>query len=148
VLPVTVRVYFPVGVPGLLVTLELPPPPPQPAIAKISSNPAASVTNTAQGRLTRGCRRLRTTQARPERSTASRSDPVRQGESGGAGGSSRERGALIEGAVVVTLTVTFVAELPAVNGFGETVQVASEGAPVQVKATLWLNPPSPATLNV
>jgi hypothetical protein len=44
--------------------------------------------------------------------------------------------------------VTFVAELPGVIGLGETVQVASEGAPVHVKPTLWLNPPSPATLKV
>jgi hypothetical protein len=76
------------------------------------------------------------------------SDPVGQGESGGARGSGRERGAPAEGAVVVMLTVTFVAELPIVTGFGETVQVASEGAPVQVKLALWLNPPSPATLKV
>jgi hypothetical protein len=65
------------------------------------------------------------------------------GDRGGAGGSGRERGALVEGAVVLTVTVTFVAELPTVTGFG-TVQVASEGAPVQVRLTLWLNPPSPA----
>jgi hypothetical protein len=53
-----------------------------------------------------------------------------------------------EGAVVVTVTVTLVAELPAVTGFGETVQAASEGAPVQAKLTLWLNPPSPPRLKV
>jgi hypothetical protein len=70
------------------------------------------------------------------------------GEKGGTGGSGRERGALTEGAVVVTLTVIFVAELPGVTGLGETVQVASEGAPAQVKLTLWLNPPSPPTLKV
>jgi hypothetical protein len=46
------------------------------------------------------------------------------------------------------VTVTLVAELPAVTGLGETVQVASEGAPVQVKLTLWLNPFSPPTLKV
>jgi hypothetical protein len=44
--------------------------------------------------------------------------------------------------------VIFVAELPGVSVLGETVQVASEGAPVQVKPTLWLNPPSPPTLKV
>ena len=38
--------------------------------------------------------------------------------------------------------------LPGAAGFGETVQVASVGAPVQVKLTLWLNPPSPATPKV
>ena len=45
------------------------------------------------------------------------------------------RGAPTEGAVVVTFTVTFVEELLRVNELGETVQVASEGAPVQVKVT-------------
>ena len=60
----------------------------------------------------------------------------------------RERGTLTEGAVVVTLTVTFVAELPGVIVLGETVQVASEGAPAQVKLTVWLNPPSPTALKV
>jgi hypothetical protein len=79
---------------------------------------------------------------------ASISRPLSPGDSRGAGGSGRERGTLNEGAVVVTLTVTFVAELPAVTEVGETVQVASEGAPLQVKLTLWLNPASPATLKV
>jgi hypothetical protein len=69
------------------------------------------------------------------------------GEKDGTGGSRRKRGAPAEAAVVVTLTVIFVAELPAVTAFG-TVQVASEGAPVQVKLTLWLNPPSPAIVKV
>ena len=58
------------------------------------------------------------------------------------------RGAVTEGAVVVTVTVTLVAELPAVAGFGETVQVASEGAPAHVKFTAPDNPPSPPTLKV
>jgi hypothetical protein len=44
--------------------------------------------------------------------------------------------------------VIFVAELPTVAGLGETVHVDSEGAPVQVKVTAWLNPPSPPTLKV
>jgi hypothetical protein len=65
----------------------------------------------------------------------------RPGDRGGTGGRGREHGVLVEGAVVVTVTVTFVAELPAVTGFGETVQVASKGAPVQVKVTFWFNPP-------
>jgi hypothetical protein len=54
----------------------------------------------------------------------------------------------VDGGVVVTVTVTFAAELPGVTGFGEAEQVASEGAPVQVKLTAWFNPPSPATLSV
>jgi hypothetical protein len=82
------------------------------------------------------------------RTKASINRSLRPGDTGGTGGSGRERGALAEGAVVVTLTVIFVAELPGVTGVGGTVQVASEGAPVQVKLTLWLNPPSPPTLKV
>jgi hypothetical protein len=78
---------------------------------------------------------------------ASINRPLRPGERGGTRGRGRERGVLTEGAVVVTVTVTFVAELPAVTGFG-TVQVASEGAPVQVRLTLWLNPHSPAIVKV
>jgi hypothetical protein len=82
------------------------------------------------------------------RAKASINRPLRSGDRSGAGGSGRERGAPTEGAVVVTLTVILVAELPGVTVLGETVQVTSEGAPVQLKLTLWLNPPSPATLKV
>jgi hypothetical protein len=82
------------------------------------------------------------------RPKASINRPLTPGDRGGTGGRGRERGALTEGAVVVTVTVTLVAELPAVTGFGETVQVASEGAPVQVKFTVPDNPPSPPTLKV
>jgi len=55
------------------------------------------------------------------------------------------RGASAEGAVVVTVTVTFE---PGLAGLGETVQVASEGAPVQVKDTVPDIPPKLPTLNV
>lgn len=55
------------------------------------------------------------------------------------------RGTSAEGAVVATLTVTLV---PAEAGLGETLQVASEGAPVQVKDTVPDNPPKLPTLNV
>ena len=82
------------------------------------------------------------------RTKASINRPLRPGERGGTGGSGRERGTLSEGPVVATLTVIFVAELPAVSGFGETVQVASEGAPVQVTVTVPENPPSPPTLKL
>jgi hypothetical protein len=78
---------------------------------------------------------------------ASINRPLRPGDRGGTGGSGRERGVLSEGAVVVTVMVTFVAELHTVTGFG-TVQVASEGAPVQVRLTLWSNAPSLAALKV
>jgi hypothetical protein len=36
---------------------------------------------------------------------------------------------------------TFLSELPSFTGLGETAQVALEGAPVQVKVTIWFNPP-------
>jgi hypothetical protein len=74
--------------------------------------------------------------------------PPGPGKSGLAGGRCRERGALSEAAVVVTATVIFVAELPGVSVLGDTVHVDFEGAPVQVKLTLWLNPPWPATAKV
>ena len=48
---------------------------------------------------------------------------------------------LPEGAVVATVMVTFVRELPAVTGLGKTAQVDPEGAPVQVKVTISFNPP-------
>ncbi len=79
---------------------------------------------------------------------ASINKPLRPGDRGGTGGIGRKRGALTEGAVVLTVTVTLVAVLPAVTGLGATVQVASEGAPVQAKVTVPVNPPSPPTLKV
>ena len=60
----------------------------------------------------------------------------------------RTCGVASEAAVVVTVTVTVVAELPTVIGLGETVQLASVGAPAQVKLTVPLMPPAPPTLNV
>jgi hypothetical protein len=50
---------------------------------------------------------------------------------------------LAEGAVVVTETVML---LPGVAELGETVQVDSEGAPVQLKLTVSDIPPSAPTL--
>jgi hypothetical protein len=44
--------------------------------------------------------------------------------------------------------VTVAAVLPAVTGVGETVQLDSEGTPVQAKLTLWLNPSSPVKLKL
>jgi len=72
---------------------------------------------------------------------ASSNKPLKPSESGGTRGKGRERGAPTEAAVVVTVTVKFVAEFPTVTGFGETVQVASEGAPVQTKFTVPDIPP-------
>jgi hypothetical protein len=128
--------------------LALPPPPPHPASARVSNNAEATGTIVDCHRITPGCFRRPMAHAIAARAKASINRPLRPGDRGGAGGRGRERGTLSEGAVVLTVMVTFVAELPAVTGFGETVQVASEGAPVQVKLTLWLNPPSPPTLNV
>ena len=82
------------------------------------------------------------------RARASIHRPLKPGVFGEVGGMGRDRGALPEAAVVETVTVTLVAELPTVNGFDATVQVASDGAPAQVKVTAPENPPSPATLNV
>jgi hypothetical protein len=46
------------------------------------------------------------------------------------------RGISSDGAVVETVTVTFVDELLKVSEVGETVQDAFAGAPVQVKVTV------------
>ena len=60
----------------------------------------------------------------------------------------RERGAVIVGAVVETLTVTLVTEAPGVTGLRETVQEASEGAPSQVNVIGPDIPPWPPTLRL
>jgi hypothetical protein len=45
--------------------------------------------------------------------------------------------------VVETATVTDVDDLPfSVTGLGVSVQVESEGAPLHVRFTVWLSPPS------
>ena len=54
-----------------------------------------------------------------------------------AGGRSRVRGATIDRAVVLTLTVALAAVVPLKGSeFGDTVQVASVGAPVQASETV------------
>jgi hypothetical protein len=51
------------------------------------------------------------------------------------------RGSVMEGAVVVTVVVKDEAAPPlGVRDAGESVQIASEGAPVQVRVTVPLNP--------
>src|SRR5208282_674156 len=87
-------------------------------------------------------------QAIAARTKASISRPFRPGDRGGTGGRGRERGALSVGTVVRTVTVTVVAELPKVTGFGETVQLVSAGAPVQVKVIVPDNPPRPPRLKL
>ena len=99
----------------------------------------------ASSKLARPCalptlRQLVATQTIAARSKAKKWRPRELGKCGWMGGSAR--GALADGAVVVTDTVIFVAELPGVSGFGETVHVASDGAPAQLKFTAWFRPPT------
>jgi hypothetical protein len=52
-----------------------------------------------------------------------------------------------DGAVVETFTISPVAEFPGVAEEGDTEQLASAGAPLQVNDTDWLNPPEAAKLS-
>jgi hypothetical protein len=113
----------------------------------MSNNPAVSGRKADRHGLMPGYFPRQIAQTSVARTHARIHRPLMPCDMGASGGRRRERGALTEGAVVVTLTVTLVTELPAVTEFG-TVQVASEGAPVQVRLTLRLNPPSPARLKV
>jgi hypothetical protein len=88
------------------------------------------------------------THAMVARKRASINRPLGLGDRGGTGGRSRDGGAVSEAAVVVTVMVTVVGELPTVTGFGEIVQVASAGTPVQAKVTVPDMPPIPPTLKV
>ena len=66
---------------------------------------------------------------------------------GPSGGERRRLGGTRVGAVVVTVTVTETdPDALGVADEGLTEQVASEGAPVQVKLMLWFKPPSPPKL--
>ena len=117
----------------------------QPASAKAKSSPPAIGSRVVRRRPLRD-RQLFTVQASAANIDVSANRPVRSGESGRTGG--QGRGVLCEGAVVVTVTVILLAELPAVSGFGKTVQVESAGAPVQVKVIAPVSPPSPLEDNV
>ena len=58
-------------------------------------------------------------------------------------------GSMSAGAVVKTVTVTEVGLVPfSVAVLGETLHVESEGAPVQLRETVWLKPPAGATATV
>jgi len=135
--PVTVSVYVPGDVP-LLEGGDVPPPP-HPGSARVSNNPAASGIIVDCQRFTPARVRRILTHPNRARKKATINKPLRPGDGGGIGESGRERGPAIEGAVVVTVTVTFVAELPGVTE--GAAQVASEGTPVHVKLTLSSNPP-------
>lgn len=142
--PVTVRVYVPAGVPALCVTPPPPPPPPQPARANDNSDTAPRVVRTGQ----LDGENLRDIQAAQAANAKSATIISTLGANGPGGMRGETRGATLEEDVVVTETVMFVAELPGVRGFGETAQVASDGAPIQLKFTGWLRPPSPPTAKV
>lgn len=135
--PVAVRVYVPGGVPGLFGggTWPLPPPPPpQAAIASITSNSAAKVANATRLRPAPGCTRPWIAQAKlPDATRAIVQRSQGGGRTGRIGGRGLYRGIPSDGAVVATVTVTFVEELLKVTEAGETMQRASEGAPEQVK---------------
>jgi hypothetical protein len=107
----------------------------------MSNNPAISRTRLERRQLTRMGLRRRIAHAVATRSKASINNSPEPGERGMPVARYPLPGGPVDGGVVVTVTVTFAAELPGVAGFGETVQAASEGAPAQVKLTLWLNPP-------
>ena len=109
-------------------------PPPQAAIMRTTSNPAASGKNTARQRLGPNRRQLQAIHATPVKNTQSSNQGRGASLSGRVGGS--VRGPIRVWAVVVTLTVIFVAVLLGVTVLGETVQVAPAGAPVQVKVTV------------
>ena len=147
-MPFTVSVYVPAGVPGLggVPPPPPPPPPPHPASARVSKNPKVSGTIGDRHWPTPGWFRRLMAHAIAGRTKASINRLLRP-DIGETGGSGRERGMLTEAVVVVMLTVALVALLPAMIELG-TVQVACDGAPVQVRLTLWLNPPWPERLNV
>lgn len=67
----------------------------------------------------------------------------------GGGRAGPSRGTTLDGAVVLTFTVTVAVFVPSgVTDMGEKVQVARDGAPVQLSETTWLKPPAGVTLRV
>jgi hypothetical protein len=125
-------------VPGLELELPPPPPPPQPANAAASINAAPSASGSAR-RPVRTYLLLWSSKIRAIHIAQKHQPGPRPS---GRGGRS-DRGIFAEGAVVLTETVTL---LPGAAEPGETVQVDSEGAPVQLKLTVPDIPPSAPTL--
>ena len=118
-----------------------PPPPPHATIASVTRKRAAQMANAVRLRPVPGCARLRIAKAKlpvTRRAIARRSQSL---SGAGASGAGACCGRPSNNAVVATVTVIF-AELLKVTEAGEAVQLASTGAPVQVKATLWLKPPT------
>jgi hypothetical protein len=60
-------------------------------------------------------------------------------------GGGKVRGEITDGAVVVTRSVKLE---PGVTELGEAVQDDSDGTPAQARATDWLNPAIPFTINL
>jgi hypothetical protein len=133
--PVTFRLYIPVGVPWLLP--ETGPLRPQLTSATASNSPNAKGTTRHLAR-----RRLEavTIQTKQIRSMASASKTLGPGERGGG----IVRGKVTDGAVVVTRSKNFV---PGVTVEGESVQFATTGTPPQARATDPSNPDSALTIS-
>lgn len=146
--PVTVSEYVPAGVPGFVCPIPPPPPlppPPQAVSTNISNSSAVSRINARRKDLTSWAQRRAVTQSIVRNIAASMGKLVKRRNVGGIGGKGRERGRPSDGAVVVTVTVTGVAEAPSRADPGETTQVDAAGAPVQAKETV---PPLPPRLKL
>ena len=123
-----------------------PPPPPHAAIPSANRKRAAQMANAVRIRPVLGCASLWIAEAKlpvPRRAIVQRNQSLGCAGPFGAGLCC---GKPSDGAVVATVTAKFVEVLKAIAA-GEAVQLASTGAPVQVKATLWLNPPTGTTPN-
>ena len=131
-------------------------PPPQPASARASNNPAARGRKSfhrivgvdprtpvfAEDKLRRNdCGWARRVQAMPAKSMAS----IIRAWGPGKRGRGRIRGGMADGAVVVTMIVKLP---PGATESGAATQVDAVGNPPQVRATNSLNPPSLPTLNL
>jgi hypothetical protein len=134
--PVTFRLYVPVGVPWLLP--ETGPPRPQLASARASKSPNArgSIRHLARRRL--DAIRAQATQTISMASASKTLGPCKRG-------GRRVRGEVTEGAVVVTRSINCV---PGLTAEGDIVQLAAVGMPPQVRATDWLNPDSALTISL
>lgn len=144
---VTVRLYVPGGVPGLQFVLHPPPPPPPPPPQAEMSSKLANATPSGTRRAP-GTRLSVRTAIAPSRAMITTAS-VRILPPGAAGGRKRRRGETSDAAVVVTEMV--VEELPdpfKLSEAGLALQVASEGAPLQVTLTVPASPPAGATLRL
>ena len=137
---VTVSVYVPAGVPGDGVGVKLLPPPPHAGIDKVASMAAVSRTAANPARTgTMLTRRRSKTNAAPTSATIRASHPT--GKLKGAGGERKFPGTTVPRALVMTLTVASTGVVPfSESEAGETVHVASAGAPVHARATVPVNP--------